>query len=368
MTGSGDERVGVLWLVKGLGVGGMERLLVNHAAVGDRSRFRYCAAYLVQRPDNVLGELAELDVPVTRLGSGRTLDPRWVVDLVRLVRRERIRVVHTHSPPPAAVARIVLSVLAPSVRLVHTEHNRWDRFSAGTRWANRLTFGLSDRIYAVSDDSRDSMTDRARRRVETLVHGTNVAEVRAHRADRSDARAGLGIGDEQVLVGTVANLRVQKNYPLLLDVADRVTTERPNVRFVAIGQGPEESSLRARHGELGLGERFRFYGFAPDVHRLMSGFDVFCMSSAFEGLPVALMDACALGLPVVATAVGGIPEAIGDDALLVPSGDADALAAALIAVIDDPERRAELGRAAATRADRFDARRAVERQEADYLA
>ena len=161
---------------------------------------------------------------------------------------------------------------------------------------------------------------------------------------------------------------MQKNYPLLLDVADRVTTERPNVRFVAIGQGPEESSLRARHGELGLGERFRFYGFAPDVHRLMSGFDVFCMSSAFEGLPVALMDACALGLPVVATAVGGIPEAIGDDALLVPSGDADALAAALIAVIDDPERRAELGRAAATRADRFDARRAVERQEADYLA
>lgn len=125
--------------------------------------------------------------------------------------------------------------------------------------------------------------DRARRRVETLscTARTLPRFVRTGPTAATLGR-GSGIGDEQVLVGTVANLRVPKNYPLLLDVADRVTTERPNVRFVAIGQGPEESSLRARHGELGLGERFRFYGFAPDVHRLMSGFDVFCMSSALR--------------------------------------------------------------------------------------
>jgi glycosyltransferase involved in cell wall biosynthesis len=336
-----DERIRVLWLAKGLGQGGMERLLVTHAQFGDRERFDYRAAYLVDRPHSVIDELNELGVPATRLGTGKAADPRWVLDLARLVRRERINVVHAHSPMPSAVARPLVRVISPRTRLIYTEHNRWDRYSAPTRIANRITYPLNHRTFAVSDDCRDTVSPRLRPRVETLIHGIDVDAVAAHRADRESMRAELGIGDETVVIGTVANLRVQKNYPLLLEVAAKVTAENPDVLFLSVGQGPLEQELKALHEDLGLGDRFRFLGFRQDVHRVMSAFDVFCLSSDHEGLPVALMEAKALGLPVVATAVGGIRSAVTDglDGVVVQPGDLAGLRMALTSVIVDVPRR-----------------------------
>jgi len=359
-----DRRVRVLWLAKGLGQGGMERLLVTHARFGDRDHFDYQVAYLVDRPHSVVEELRALDVPVHRLGQGNGRDPRWLGDLVRLVRHERIDVVHAHSPMPAAMARPVLALVAPSVRFVYTEHNRWDRYSAPTRWANRLTFRLNNAAFAVSDDCRSTVPPSLQRRISTLIHGIDVDAVAAHAADRSDARAELGLGDSSVVVGTVANLRRQKNYPMLLEAASKVCAVRDDVVFVAVGQGPLEAELRARHAELGLGERFRLLGFRPDVHRVMSAFDLFCLSSDHEGLPVALMEAAALGLPVVSTDVGGIRAAVGggEYARLVPAGDVDELTRALLDACSSTGERPR----ALNDPDRFDARRAVSVIESTY--
>lgn len=365
-----DSRTRVLWLAKGLGQGGMERLLVTHARFGDRERFDYRAAYLVDRPHSVVDELRAFDVPVTRLGSGSGSDPRWLVDLVRMVRRERIDVVHAHSPMPAALARPLLRVLSPRTRLIYTEHNSWVRYSKATRWANMVTFPLNHRAFAVSDDCRDSVPVRLRSRIETLIHGIDVDAVAALRAERADARAELGLTDETVVIGTVSNLRAQKNYPMLLQVAAQITHEHPNVVFLSVGQGPLEAELKQLHADLGLGERFRFLGFRADVHRVMSAFDVMCFSSNHEGLPVALMEAKALGLPVVATAVGGIPTAVTDgvDGLVVPSGDADALVVAIKTLIDDPARRSAMGEASGATAGRYDARESVGVLDGSYLA
>jgi glycosyltransferase involved in cell wall biosynthesis len=361
-------RTKVLWLTKGLGQGGMERLLVNHAIAGDRERFEYSAAYLIDRPHSVIDELRDLGITVDRLGSGSGADPRWLIDLIRLVRRERIDVVHAHSPMPAAFARVAVRLLSRRTRLVYTEHNRWDRFGKATRWANHLTFGLNDSTIAVSDDCRDTVAPRFRARVTTLVHGIDVGEVAKHRGEREDARAELGVDDTTVVIGTVANFRVQKNYPLLLEVAAALTAERPNVVFVAIGQGPLESELIALHSRLGLEDRFRFLGFRSDAHRLMAGFDVFCLSSDHEGLPVAVMEAKALGLPIVSTAVGGVPEAVenGRDGLVVPPRNPTALLGALRRVTDDPELRDRLAEASRNSSSEYAATRAVTYQEEVY--
>lgn len=365
----GDGSTSVLWLAKGLGQGGMERLLVNHARVGDRDRFDYHAAYLVDRPHSVIAELEALAVPVHRLGHGSGNDPRWVLDLVRLVRRERIDIVHAHSPMPAALARLALRLTSRRTRIVYTEHNRWDRFGTATRWANRLTFGLNDHVFAVSDDCRDTVDDRHRSAVESLVHGIDVDDVAAHSADRDDARDELGVAPESVVVGIVANFRKQKNYPLLLDVAARIGSAAGDVRFVSVGQGPLEAELVARRDELGLGDRFRFLGFRPDVHRVMSAFDVFCLSSDHEGLPVAVMEAKALGLPIVATSVGGIPQAVvdGRDGLIVPPRDPDAFLAAIERLAADPALRAELAAGSRESAGAYESHVAVARQEEVYL-
>jgi glycosyltransferase involved in cell wall biosynthesis len=170
------------------------------------------------------------------------------------------------------------------------------------------------------------------------------------------------------VIGTVANLRATKGYPDLLAGARRVVDRVPAVRFVAVGRGPLEAELRRQAEQLGLGDRFSFLGFRPDAVRVMSAFDVFCLPSHHEGLPVALMEALALGLPVVATRVGGVAELVTDgvDAVLVPAGEPATLADALVALAQDPARRGALGRAACARADALDAATAARAIEAVY--
>ena len=143
----------------------------------------------------------------------------------------------------------------------------------------------------------------------------------------------------------------------------------PRARFVSMGQGPLAEEMALRRDELGLAERFRFMGFTPDPTRLMAGLDVLVLSSDVEGTPVSVMEAKALGLPVVATRVGGLPEMIDDgvDGLLVPRRDPDALAAALLRVLRDDQLRASMAEASATSAARYDASVAIRREDQRYL-
>ncbi len=364
-----SDRVRVLWLAKGLGPGGMEQLLVNHARVGDRERLDYSAAYLVERPNSVVPRLASMGVPSQSLGGRDARDPRWVARLVSLVRSRRIDVVHAHSPYVAALARPALRSLPGRPRLVYTEHNSADCYAPATRWANLATYPLDDARFAVSAAARDSVPSALGRRSEVLVHGVDVDSIADHRSHRPVARAALGVRPDELVVGIVANLRVAKNYPLAMEVARLVAQEVPNVRFVSLGQGPLEGELVALHERLGLGDAFRFLGFTPDAVRTMAGFDVLMSASDVEGLPVSVMEAKALGLPVVATRVGGLPEMVthGVDGLLVPRRRADLLASEIVRVLRDEQLRDRLGAASARSAARYDARLAVEVQDQRYL-
>jgi glycosyltransferase involved in cell wall biosynthesis len=356
----------VLWLIKGLGPGGAEQLLVNQARLRD-PRYAFSAAYLLPWKDHLVPRLEAEGVVVTCLHGAHEWDPRWAARLRRLLRRDEPDVVHSHSPYVAAAARLVVRSLPRSSRpaLVCTEHNRWPRYRPVTRWANRLTYGLDDAHVAVSDDVRESVPARWRDRVEVLPHGIHLASVAAERDHRAEVRDELGIADDELVVGTVANLVAKKDYPNLLAAAGRVLDghDGPRVRYVAVGQGPLESEIRERLRVLGFGDRFRLLGYRADATRVMSAFDVFTLASRHEGLPVSLMDALALGLPVVATAVGGVPQAVSDgvEGLLVPPEDPARLADAHLALARDPARREALGAAAQRRSREFDIGRAAKR-------
>ncbi|MDQ3306341.1 MAG: glycosyltransferase, partial [Actinomycetota bacterium] len=194
--------------------------------------------------------------------------------------------------------------------LVFTEHNEWRRHNPLTRAANLATAGLDDVHLAVSEGVKASLPARLRARTEVVICGIDVDGVRRFAPERDQVRAELGVSPEQVLVGTIANLRTEKAYPDLLRAARQVLDTELPVRFVAVGQGPLEAELDSLHAELDLGEGFRFLGYREDARRLLAGFDLFALSSRHEGLPVSLMEALALGVPVVATEVGGVPEAI----------------------------------------------------------
>jgi len=362
----------VLWLIKGLGPGGAERLLASQAATTDHRAFAVTAAYLVPWKDHLVDDLTAQHVDVVCLDGEREWDLRWAHRLRSLLVRREIDVVHVHSPYVAALARLVVRTIPRRSRpaIVATEHNRWPRHARVTRLANRLTIFLDDADLAVSDDVRTTMGPRALRRVEVVVHGVDLAAVRAAAAHRTEVRAELGIDDADVVVGIVANFRAEKAYDTLLAAAVEavaVAADRP-LRFVAVGQGPLEADIRALHATSGLGDRFLLTGYRPDAVRVMAAFDVFTLTSRHEGLPVALMDALVLGLPVVATRVGGIPEAVTDgiEGLLVPVDDPVRLAAGYVELAADPERRAAMGAAARRRGDDFDVARSTARIEAIY--
>jgi glycosyltransferase involved in cell wall biosynthesis len=359
----------VLWLTKGLGPGGAERLLVALARTIDRDRFSATAAYLLPEKDHLVGELAEAGVPAVCLDGASEHDPRWAARLRRLVQDRDIDVVHLHAPYPAAVARPVLRSLSrrrPAI--VYTEHNNWDGYGRATRWANALTYPLDDARLAVSPAALASMPSPFRRRTEVLIHGIDLDEAAAHGAARERVRAELGVADGTVLVVTLANLRAHKDYPTLLAAARRALDAGAAIRFVAVGQGPLEADVRAQAHRLGLGDAFELLGYRADALDVLAAGDIFTLSSMAEGYPVSLMEALALGLPVVATAVGGIPEAVrtGVEGLTVPAARPDLLGDALAELAGDAEKRAEFGRAARARAALFDIRRATARIEAVY--
>ena len=365
---AGRPPLRVLWLIKGLGPGGAERLLVEHATSGNRAACSYEAAYLLDWKQHLVPQLETAGVPTHGLGVRTERDPRWVYRLDRLLRANRYDVVHAHSPFVAAVARLVARGLPRSRRpaFVYTEHNRWPSYKTLTRVANETTYGLNDHVFAVSSDVRDSVKPKWRDAVEVIVHGIDVPWVRSHLGQRELVRDELGVSPGEVLALTVANLRAAKNYPGLLEAAKRVVDAGAPVRFAAAGQGPLAAEIHELHAQSGLGDRFRLLGYRDDATRLIAGADLFVLASDHEGLPVTVMEALTLGVPVVAPAVGGLREVVSaENGILVAPGDPQALADAIVRVAD-PTVRAELADGAARTGTKFSSKAAVDRIDAVY--
>ncbi len=267
-------------------------------------------------------------------------------------------------PLPAAFARLALPGRRPA--FVHTEHNMWGRYRRPTRWANAATYRRNAQAIAVSDGVAASI--RSSVPVEVVVHGTDPTLAVTGPGARIAARAELGLAAEAAVVGTVGNFTAKKDQATLLRAVAALPGGTSGTVLVLVGLGPLESELRALAAELGIADRVVFTGSRDDVPALLPAFDVFALSSRFEGLPIALLEAMATGVAPVATRVGGIPEVITDgrDGLLVAPGDPAALAGALAKLLDDDGLRADVGTNAQGRAGDFDLVNAVRRTEHIY--
>lgn len=372
-TGSGRP-ARVLLLIKGLDYGGAERLLVDMAARGDRTSFEYEAAYVLDGSDQLVDAMRATGTPTHSLGARGDWDLKWTTALRRLLVDRRYDLVHFHLPYPASLGRLVVQSLprGSRPRLIYTQHCTWGEMQGPVRILNTATIGLDDALVTVSEASRQALPKFLRRRAQVVIHGVDVSRSAGLRTDREDirreVREELGVRPDDVLILTVANLRREKGYDVLLEAARMLLAGGAPVSFVSVGFGPLADDLNRVHGDLGLGDRFRFLGFRTDVLRLMTGADVFTLSSYNEGLPVAVMEATSAGLPLVLTAVGEIPHLFTDgvDALLVPPGRADLLASSLERVVRNTTLREELGRAALDRSALFDVTSAAHEVEEIY--
>lgn len=357
-------------LTKGLGRGGTERLLTGVARHVDRSRFRIEVAYLLPWKDAFLDEIEAQGIPVHCLNAPRPTSIGWLGRLRKLVRSNDIQLVHTHAPLPAAMARVGLGG-KDGPALVHTEHNQWGRYRRPTRWANAATYWRNGATLAVSDGVAASI--RSRVPTMTVVHGIDVSALRNGSGARRAARSRLGLPDDVPVVGTVGNFTPKKDQATLLRAfaavaGDARSAAGGDARLVLLGSGPLEDGLRRLARQLEVDDLVHFLGMRDDVFDLLPGFDLFALSSRFEGLPISLLEAMGSGVAPVVTDVGGVPEVVthGRDGVLVPPGDHDSLAAALSKLLSDRVVREHIAAAARSRAADFDITLAVRTMEAVY--
>jgi glycosyltransferase involved in cell wall biosynthesis len=358
-AGSGPR---ILWLTKGLGRGGVEQLLLGMARHLTDEPFEIDVAYVLPHKRALVDDFAALGLRTISLGEGGHL--RWPMRLRRQMQERRYDVVHTHSPVPATAARVV----APSgTAFLHTEHNVWPRLHRLTYWGNVLTHRRNTAVIAVSEAV--AATVRPPRflpwllscPVDVVLQGIDASQFRVTPERRAQSRRALGLGDEPVL-GTVGNLTAKKDHRTLLAAFAELRHGASSARLLVVGTGPLETDLRANADRLGLGDAVRFLGMRDDVPDVLAALDVFVLSSRHEGLPIALLEALAAGLPCVATTVGGIPEVVrdGHEGYLVPPADPSVMAAALAKILEDPRLRAAMSARAVETAARFDLVQAVQ--------
>jgi glycosyltransferase involved in cell wall biosynthesis len=334
--------------------GGQNQVLLTAAGMAQRG---LRTALACRRRGALIARAEAAGLAVHGIGFRGDLWPPAVIGLARLLRRERFRVLVLHDPHAVSAALVAARLAGPRPLL------------AVRRVDFPLASPLSRRKYAACD--RVVVVSRAIGRVveEGGVPAARLRLVYEGVPDRSpaaggdDALAELGIPKGAPVVGNVAALTGHKDHATLVDAMALLRRRRPETRLVIAGEGPLRGALEAQVRERGLGGGVVFAGFRRDLDRLMPAFSLFCLSSHLEGLGTSLLDAMAFGLPVVATAAGGIPEAVLDGVTgrLVPPREPEALASALAEVLADEECRRAYG-AAGRRffLERFTADRMVE--------
>ena len=260
--------------------------------------------------------------------------------------------------------------MSPRPAIIHTEHNVWPRYRLPTRVLNSLTYGRNDAVVAVSNVVAESIRPwpTGAGSVQTIHHGTVPGSVKSFEsAERSRRRQLEGLPDDTFLIGTVGNFTPKKDHQNLLRALAGDTSIQ-HAHLALVGLGPLQEELKRLTIELGISDRVTFLGSRADVFELLPLFDLFCLSSEFEGFPIALVEAMATGLMCVATSVGGIPEVVRDEVngLLVPPRDPVSLRTAIERGIASPSFRERLGHQAAVTASGLDLATAVGELEVVY--
>jgi glycosyltransferase involved in cell wall biosynthesis len=357
-------------VIKSLGLGGAERLLVDALPYVDRERFSYGYAYLTPWKRTLAPTISDAGFSVTCLGTKNIRDasdgvasyakarslralallPAALARLRRLMEQTHCNLLQADLPASGILARIAGRQMG--VPVVYTEHNLQERYHPLTRWVNKATYGWNNLVFAVSDEVAASIRRNGLAYsptgcvdVRTLMNGVPVETIRSDATDLDALRCELLLPKDRPLVGIVTVCRPEKRLMDWLDVARRVAYGRDDVSFLLVGDGPELPVVRERVRELGMTDRVILTGFRADGRRLMALLDIFLMTSAYEGLPIAMLEAMALGKPVVATTVGGIPEVIssGSEGLLADAGDIEKLAACVSALLTNPCAAQSLG-------------------------
>jgi glycosyltransferase involved in cell wall biosynthesis len=364
------SRINVLLLITELNVGGAERIVEQLATRLSRDRYNVEVACLYD-PDAIGADIRAAGIPLINLNMRGKWDLRTPYRLFRLLRRENIQILHAHLFHANFLASVV-GRLARTPCVIVTRHNV-DIGGAHRECINRCIKGLRDLVVVISQEVQVVESQRSRIALSKTVLIPNGVQVesftKVSQNDVENLVQEWGINISMPIIGTLARFHKQKGYSYLLDAAVMLKENMPSVSFLLVGDGALKSLMEEKAHSLGLSDSVIFTGIRRDVPEILALLDVFVLPSLWEGLPIALLEAMAAGLPVVATRVGGVPEVVVDGVtgLLVPPRDPEAFSKAILKLLQDPDLRQKMGQAGRERVmEHFSAERMVQDTEALY--
>ena len=351
---SGGPRLRVLQIVGSMDVGGQERVVARLARDLDSSRFdvQVCCTHSL----GVIAEELGRESIHVRLAAPWNHTLRYLAPLFvqRAIADLKPDILHTHGTVSLLhVGPLAFLPLLPP--WVHTFHYGNYRAAKGRMWKmERVLCKRSTRLVAVSESQRrDIITYHqvSPAQITTIVNGVEANPYLNDPGVRSRKRAELGFSDSDRIVGVLAVLSTQKGITHLLTAARQLLSRHANVKFLIVGGGPLETELRAEAATLGLGSRVCFTGWRTDSLELLSAFDIFAMPSLWEAMPIALLEAMAARLAIVATDVSDNRLVLDDGrcGLVIPPGDAGPIASALDNLLTNPTMASEIAERAHAR-------------------
>lgn len=364
-------KIRVLHVIPSLATGGAERLVVNLLKALDKNKFEVAACSLYSETGTpFVQELKQHGIPVYCLGKHKGLDLRMMPRLYRLFRTFKPDIVHTH----LSVLRYVLlpAALCRIPARFHTVHNIAQKeLDDVGKVVHHLAFHMR-KVVPISISQEVARTMRILYNAQTpiIYNGIPVEQFQGPEGTRSFRRNKEGLKKSDVVFLHVGRFSLQKNHRLLIEAFEQAIKKSSDLKLLLVGDNELRSDIEKLVKEKYLDQSIRFLGLRQDIPELLTACDIFVLSSDWEGLPMTILEAMAAGRPVIATAVGGVPELVknGATGLLVPAQNARALSQAMVRLANSPSLRKTMGEQGQKRVlERFDINLIAKQYERLYL-
>ncbi|WP_028581046.1 glycosyltransferase [Desulfogranum japonicum] len=344
------KRINLLYVIYSLDNGGAETLAIRLSEKIDKERFNPIVCSLSDR-----GPLREIlvkyGITYYTLGKKEGKDFSVVFKIADILKKEKIDIIHTHNQGPLLYV-FIAKLFFRRIKHVHTEHINMGvelSYSKKHELYNVILLRSLDGVINIAQHLNSQSAKYIKKKnakVETILNSVEPATYDF--SIQSDLKHELGLDAGSFLIGNISALRPQKDHATLLNAMPYILKENPHAVLVIAGDGELRNDLEEQCLRMGLTENVTFLGYRADVNNLLAQFDVFVLSSLYEGLPLCILEAMAAGKPIVATDAAGTNELVRDSetGLLVPVGDAEQLGKSISLLLEHPERAAEMGRKA----------------------
>lgn len=333
-------------LIVDLQIGGAENGVVN--VVNRLDQRLFTTSVYVFKTGCAFESRLRKDVRLVHVPKRAGNDPMAVLRLALLLRRDRPHIVHTHTWS-TLVEGVLAAKLAGVPIIVHGEHGTLRKQWRPQIYTQRIFWGCADIVLAVSESLKQHLVREVgfpAERIIAIQNGVDTDRFRPNK-ERAAQREALGWPAGDFIIGSVGRLVPIKNHATLLRAVARVLSQVPQLTLALVGDGPLDGELKTLADELGIGDRISFLGYRDDVPNLLNAMDVLVLPSLREGMPNAVLEAMACGLPVIASEVGGASEILrdGENGFLVRPTDIEQLSQYLYQLALSPERRRAMGAA-----------------------